>query len=86
MFLINITFIIFFPTRYYNEDTKSYEGIINYNIELEAINIWSLDKIIVGDKIITKDQLKDMGLNLKIMKSKPTVKAFESLTIHPFFL
>ena len=49
---------------YYNEDTKSYEGIINYNIELEAINIWSLDKIIVGDKIITKDQLKDMGLDL----------------------
>ena len=50
---------------YYNEDTKSYEGIINYNIELEAINIWSLDKIIVGDKIITKDQLKDMGLDLE---------------------
>ena len=49
---------------YYNEDTKSYEGIINYNIELEAINIWSLDKIIVGDEIITKDQLKDMGLDL----------------------
>ena len=49
---------------YYNEDTKSYEGIINYNIELEAINIWSLDKIIVGDKIITRDQLKDMGLDL----------------------
>ena len=49
---------------YYNEDTKSYEGIINYNIELEAINIWSLDKIIVGDKIITKDQLKDMALDL----------------------
>lgn len=49
---------------YYNEDTKSYEGIINYNIEPEAINIWSLDKIIVGDEVITKDQLKDMGLDL----------------------
>ena len=73
MFLINITFIIFFPTR-------------NHNVKLETINIWSLDKIIVEDEIITKDQLKDMGLNLKIMKSKPTVKAFESLTIHPFFL
>ncbi|WP_455543254.1 SH3 domain-containing protein [Intestinibacter sp.] len=51
-------------TLTYNQSTNSYEGIIQYKVESEATDVWSIKQIKIGNKTLNKKYLQDLGLNL----------------------